>query len=120
MSRNGAAPDREHPPFSIVTEQAEDGLRMVVRGDLDLASAREFERAVATAQHSHPATMVVDLSGLDFLDSRGLRAILTAREVCEQQGCELRLIAGEQSRRLFDMTGLTESLPLISQDRPER
>jgi anti-sigma B factor antagonist len=120
MSANGAAPDREHPPFSIATEQAGDGVRLVVRGDLDLASAPEFERAVATAQRSQPAAMVVDLGELDFLDSRGLRAILAVRDLCDQQGCELRLIAGEQSRRLFDMTGLTDSLPLISKEGQER
>src|SRR5256885_14425090 len=111
MSRNGAVPDREHPPFSVATEEVEDGLRLVVRGDLDLASAREFERAVAVAQSANPTTMTVDLSQLAFLDSRGLRAILTAREACERQGCQLRLIPGEQSRRLFDMTGLSDSLP---------
>jgi anti-sigma B factor antagonist len=119
MGRNGAAPDHEHPPFSVVSEQDADGLRLVVRGDLDLASTREFERAVAAAQRSTPTTMIVDLSELAFLDSRGLRAILAAREVCEQQGCQLRLIAGEQSQRLFDMTGLSDSLPLISRDRPK-
>jgi anti-sigma B factor antagonist len=119
MSRNGAVPEREHPPFSVVMEESADGLRLLVRGDLDLASTREFERAVATARRSHPASMIVDLSELAFLDSRGLRAILAAREACEAQGCELMLIAGEQSRRLFDMTGLTDSLPLISRDASE-
>jgi anti-sigma B factor antagonist len=120
MSRNGAAPDQEHPPFSVATEQVEGGLRLTVRGDLDLASAAEFERAITAAQRSAPGTMVLDLSWLAFLDSRGLRAILGAKELCEQQGCELGLIAGEQARRLFDMTGLSSSLPLISPEGEKR
>jgi anti-sigma B factor antagonist len=120
MSRNGAAPDQEHRPFSVATEETGDGLRLVVRGDLDLASAREFGRAVAAAQRENPATMVVDLSALDFLDSRGLKEVLSAKALCEQRGCELRLIAGEQARRLFEMTGLSASLPLISREGQER
>jgi anti-sigma B factor antagonist len=114
MSPNGRAKERERPGFNVATEQIGEGVRLVLRGDLDLSSAREFERAVSAAHRSQPATMIVDLSGLDFLDSRGLRAILSASEACEAQGCELRVIAGEQSRRLFDMTGLSETLPLFS------
>jgi hypothetical protein len=55
MSRQGAARGGEHPPFSVAIEESADGLRLLVRGDLDLASAREFEHAVAAAQRSNPA-----------------------------------------------------------------
>jgi anti-anti-sigma regulatory factor len=46
------------------------------------------------------------------VDSCGLRSILTAQRECERAGCALTLIAGEQAQRLFDLTGVSESLPL--------
>jgi anti-sigma B factor antagonist len=96
----------------VRSEDTGDGVRIVLRGDLDLASADEFERSLSGAQRKHPAAIAIDLTGLDFLDSRGLRAILTAQRLCEDAGCKLTLTAGEQARRLFELTGLSERLPL--------
>ena len=84
----------------------------MLRGDLDLASADEFDRAMASAQEATPASITLDLTALDFLDSCGLRSILTAQRLCSERGCELTLIPGEQAQRLFDLTGLSDKLPL--------
>jgi anti-sigma B factor antagonist len=102
--------------FSVVSEQRDAQVRLLLRGDLDLASAPEFERAVSEASHEVPGSIVVDLSALDFLDSHGLRSILSAQRLCEESGCRLSVIPGEQAQRLFELTGLTERLPIAQAD----
>jgi anti-sigma B factor antagonist len=102
--------------FSIVNEQHADRVLLRLRGDLDLASEREFERAVSEACEGPAQTLVVDLSTLDFLDSHGLRVILSAQRRCEEAGCALSVIPGEQAQRLFELTGLNERLPIVSPD----
>jgi len=106
--------------IAIETEHSAEGLRLLLRGDLDLATAREFEHRMEEASRKTPAAITVDLTGLSFLDSRGLRAILGAQELCDERGCRLTVIAGEQAQRLFDLTGLSERLPLADAASPRK
>lgn len=64
-------------PFAISTEQ-QDG-RLVVRpvGELDLATAPELEAVVLPALREG-RHVVVDLRGLEFMDSSGVRVLVEA------------------------------------------
>jgi anti-anti-sigma factor len=61
---------------------------------------------------------MVDLRNLDFMDSRGLRAIIAAHRTCDDGGCPLLVLPGEQARRLFDLTGVSEMLALAETGDP--
>jgi anti-sigma B factor antagonist len=102
--------------FSITTDETSYGVRLSLRGDLDLASGPELERAALRVRRARPARLVLDLTRLSFLDSCGLRALLAVQRACAQGGPALSVIAGAQARRMFDLTGVTDSLPLA--DRP--
>jgi anti-sigma B factor antagonist len=54
------------------------GERVVLRldGELDLASVPTLESAMANETFDAMAEIVLDLRGLEFIDSTGLRAIL--------------------------------------------
>ena len=101
--------------FSIAVAETVDGVRLDLSGELDLASAAEFERALERTLRARPARIVLDLSNLSFLDSCGLRVLLTAQRACEEADCALALIAGDPARRLFELTGVAERLPLAEQ-----
>ena len=124
----GTAADAEDSPpeasavdrIAIETEQGPQGVRLLLRGDLDLATVREFEHRVEEASRNSATAIAVDLTGLSFLDSRGLRAILGAQQLCEERGCRLTVRAGERAQRLFDLTGLSERLPLVDTALPRR
>ena len=124
----GTAADADDSPpeamavdrIAIETEHSPQGVRLLLRGDLDLATAREFEHRMDEASRKTPPAITVDLTGLSFLDSRGLRAILGAQQLCDERGCRLTVIAGEQAQRLFDLTGLSERLPLADATSPRK
>jgi anti-anti-sigma factor len=115
MSSTSGRAVEQPAALSIAAEETVDGVRLGLSGELDLASAARFERALGRSLRARPARMVLDLSQLSFLDSCGLRALLTAQRACEEADCALTLIAGDPARRLFELTGVAERLPLAEQ-----
>jgi anti-sigma B factor antagonist len=109
-----SSPDGRTDVLTVDVREGEDGASLHLNGDLDLSSSPQFEQELARVLATQRPRLTIDLQGLSFVDSCGLRAILTAQRECEQAGCALTLIAGEQSQRLFDLTGVSESLPLAS------
>jgi anti-sigma B factor antagonist len=49
-----------------------------LQGELDMASAPALSRALGTALDAQPAVLTLDFSQLTFLDSTGLRVLITA------------------------------------------
>ena len=88
-------------------------VRVIVSGELDLVAAPGFEaalrRALALAQD-----VVLDLAAVRFIDSTGLYAIVGAVREARTSGIELRISSAlrPQVARLFDIVGLTDTLPL--------
>lgn len=84
-------------------------------GELDIATAELLEAELRTAEESDADTIMLDLSGLAFIDSTGLRVVLDFNERCGGDAGRLRVIAGSPAvERLLDIVGLRERLPLIS------
>ena len=93
-----SSPDTDRPAAHRAGESV-----VVVRGEVDLATAPEVRRRLLT-----PAGVVVlDASAITFIDCAGLRAVLGARAVLAARGQELRLRAPSPAlTRLVDWTGL--------------
>jgi anti-sigma B factor antagonist len=96
--------------LSISTEHVGDEVLLSVAGELDMSSAPRLGSAVAQAATLDPIRRVVlDLSGTDFIDSSGLRAMLSAREQFEARGCEFTLRAPSPAvTRLLEITALAD------------
>jgi anti-sigma B factor antagonist len=94
-------------------EDRVDGSRhiLVLRGELDMRSSPDLEAMVLIAKRD-ASRLILDLSRLTFIDLRGLRMVLFAKELCEWDGCEFRLVPGPPSvERVFELTDLLEDLP---------
>ncbi len=65
--------------LNVKTSVARDQVRVVLRGTLDLATTDRLEAAVA-AVRPLSAPLVVDLGGVSFIDSTGLRSLLAVRQ----------------------------------------
>ena len=84
-------------------------LRIRLRGELDLASTGDLDRAIATALASYPAarSLELELSELAFCDVSGLNALVRQRARLRNAGRELRLVhPSRQLERLFAAAGL--------------
>src|SRR5215212_4904587 len=73
-------------PFEVCCVEEGEAARLELRGELDMATAPVLERVIKTAARSHPDRIVLDLSGLSFVDVSGLRAILDAARSARRDG----------------------------------
>jgi anti-sigma B factor antagonist len=63
---------------------------------------------------SAPRTVVLDLSKLTFLDSTGLRCLVTADERARDEGRRVVIVRGpEPVQRVFSITRLEERLEMV-------
>lgn len=95
--------------FGIV-EEAEDGvLRLAVRGEVDVATAPTLREHLYGAVDRGVGVVIVDLSGVTFIDSTALGVLIGAHERSIERGVQLRIILKEaRIVKIFEITGLTE------------
>jgi len=101
-------------PGEFMLSSAREGNAHVIRlfGELDLATAPEVEDELQRVELTDALTIVLDLSGLTFMDSSGLRLILRAEARSRADSCRLRLLRGPASvQRVFAITGMDGVLP---------
>ena len=90
-----------------VNAAVEGGIaRVTLRGELDLDRAGALAGELSDLTKQGATAVTIDVSGLNFIDSSGLRALLTAREQLDGAGVSLRLTALSPAvERVLDMTG---------------
>ena len=98
-------------PIEVHRTDEPPAIRIALAGELDIATLEEAEHEIFAAVDEHPATLVLDLSGLSFIDSTGLRLILTADARARAAGGRLALIPGpEPVHRVFRLALLEDRL----------
>lgn len=86
-------------------------VRVSLRGELDLAGSQQMEDSLAEIDGSDPSRVIVDLSGLAFIDSTGLRLLLQADARARERGYDLVLRPGAPPvQRVFEVTGALDVL----------
>jgi anti-sigma B factor antagonist len=92
-----------------------DGLvHVVLRGELDLSTVSKVQEELERIEKSSPPTVVLDLSKLSFLDSTGLRCLVTADERARQSGRRFVLVRGPATvQRVFTITRLEDRLEIV-------
>jgi anti-anti-sigma factor len=106
-------------PDQLQIEVRHDGGRAVLTlaGELDMASAERLQQAIDDASPRAETSIVLNLDGLQFIDSTGLRVMLRALERCRARGQEFAITPGSpQVQRLLSITGVATHLPTISSD----
>jgi anti-anti-sigma factor len=84
---------------------------VAARGELDMASADAFETALR--RHLELAPVVLDLRGVSFMDSSGVKlvdAILSDTDA-DDWTFTVGTPLPDSVRRLFDVTGMTIAVP---------
>ena len=101
-------------PGEISVQDHAEGDRHTVSlaGELDLATVPELVAAVYALLAQGARGIVLDIGALTFINSTGIRSILSVRELCELHECEFAVtLAQEPVQRVFKIAGLEDALP---------
>ncbi|WP_405660422.1 STAS domain-containing protein [Streptomyces sp. NBC_01166] len=94
-------------PLKINTREATTGPVLQIVGDLDHETAPELRRAVDDLTLAVGQLLVLDLAALEFCDSSGISALLTARNLVGAQGCDIALASvPANTTRILGIVGL--------------
>ena len=99
-----------------VTTSTEGGVATVVLGgELDIATAPLLDATLADVERNGTGTVLLDLARVQFIDSTGLRSLLSARQRAEAAGRKLRLAnLPVDVERVFDVTGVRRIFDIAS------
>lgn len=123
--RNAGAGHHQRDRHDLRVTQGSDGA-IVVAGDLDVSSAGTLEQALIAAEQSRRADepLVIDMHGVEFMDSSGLRTLVAASLRAANRGTKVALRSARiELVRLLEITGLREQFGLpegTPGDRPWR
>ena len=100
--------------LDVTTEDRNGLVHMALVGELDLSSVAKVQEELRRIEADSPSTLVVDLSKLTFLDSTGLRCIVTADERARNEGRRIVIVRGPDAvQRVFSITRLEERLEIV-------
>jgi anti-sigma B factor antagonist len=105
-------PELEEPLTVEVASQG-DEVVLVLVGELDPHTAPILRACVDDTVTESTSSLVLDVAGLQFIDSSGLRVIISAHKVMDEKGGRLVLRAPtDNTRRLLEITGLADHVDL--------
>ena len=96
------------------TEERDGGAVLTLAGEVDLSQVETLSAALERVEANAPDVLVIDLRGVSFMDSTGLRLLLGALRRAEPAGRRLVIVRGqEQVRELFRVAGLADVFELV-------
>jgi anti-anti-sigma factor len=103
-------------PLEMRIEDDQEAPRLVVAGELDLASAEDLDTHLKQLEASEPQLLVLDLRELEFMDSTGLRTVIAADARAKDRGARLVVVrAPEEVDRVFRLTRMDQHLELVDE-----
>ena len=113
MTQTHSSESRSDPAellqWSIVSSERETVVSLM--GEIDLATADALNQALAQAMEGRPARLAVDVSGVSFLDSTGIRCFVIGARKGSEMGCQL-VVRNPTAAilRVFEICGVDEIL----------
>src|SRR4051794_10395111 len=94
--------------FSYSIEPSPGELCLVGVGPLDLAARGVLSDAVQgmVPRQIHGRTLVLDLTGVELIDSSGLGELVRALLICDEHGVPWKLLPSDSIRRLLALVGV--------------
>lgn len=82
--------------------------RLALHGEFDIAAAGDASRALQELLSRDLDALTIDLSGLEFMDSTGVKFLVEGRETALARGVKLSLVhGGDPVERVLTVSGIT-------------
>jgi anti-sigma B factor antagonist len=109
-------PSQQNPvTFAISQLTPEAGTTVLaVEGELDLATAPRLEGPLTEVAGEHHDRVVIDLSGLTFIDSTALRLLVDANRLRSPENPLVVVCSNPKVLRIFKISGLGASFQMVS------
>ena len=97
----------------LTINKTSDGssLTVALEGRLDTTTSPQLEEELKSALDSVSA-LVLDMEGLEYISSAGLRVLLSAQKCMNRQGGMKLIHVSDVVREIFEVTGFTEILTI--------
>jgi anti-sigma B factor antagonist len=100
----------------VVQVREENGLPVIcLSGELDITGIGPARAAIEAAIASHPGRVVLDASGLAYMDSSGIALLVWAAR--KTQEVQVRN-PSQVVKRLIEVTGLSDVLRITHENQP--
>jgi anti-anti-sigma factor len=102
-------------PFAVDVQRRNDVAIVKPYGELDLATVETLRAALDGVENA--GHLVLDLSGLSFIDSTGLRLLVVLHQRSQRDGFQLSLVApAAPADKAIRLSGLDRALPFVAAD----
>jgi len=99
--------------LQVETRHEGDTAVVAATGEVDVYTAPALDAEITGLLQGGSSRLVVDLTGVSFLDSTGLGVLVKGLKSARDAGGSMHLVVtSERIRKIFDITGLDASLPL--------
>jgi anti-anti-sigma factor len=94
--------------LQVDVSESHGSARIALSGQFDIASSDDASRALQALLRRGLELVVIDLSGLDFMDSTGIKFLVEGRDTARDLGVRLSLVqGGDLVRRVLTVAGVT-------------
>ena len=99
--------------FNVVVRREGAALVVAPEGELDMATVATLRASLET-ELGDARVLVLDLRGLNFLDTSGLQLVFEQQRRAEEEGFSFVLVRGQRHvQRLFDIAGMNDRLTIV-------
>jgi anti-sigma B factor antagonist len=93
--------------MKIRTQNYNDVAVVELQGELDSDSIELFQNTITGIIATHKVGIVLDMSDVGFIDSAGLEQLLSVRDYCNENDCQLRLAGLDETlTKILEVTRL--------------
>ena len=90
---------------------SDDRITVFVTGEIDMLSTPHLDDVLATAVRECPGRVEIDLERVEFLASTGLRSLVTAKQLADDQGVGFQIVRpSDVARRVLELSALDSLL----------
>ena len=103
------------PHFELGEERSGDGAHIIrVRGEIHVSTAPEFAQHLSNVVESGETAIVLDMTGVEFIDSTGLSVLLNGLRLVTQAHGRMAIVCTNPTvLRLFQITNLDETFDIF-------